>query len=235
MDAPEGGKDVPDGSGSAVHGRLCPFQNALVLQAFHNAQHDIFAVLGHHLGRRRNAKERFERFNDLSAQRFDAVDRHANRPVVLKDLAEPVKDAQCRILHGISDAAEQFAPCFRNTKETQAVFRQLPALRDHGTDQRVKCLDNRPSAVLDHLAEHRHHGGQCFLNIRCGVDDGLTDRSCKHGKNAHRRSRQRDHAQRLCEVPECFCQQFQSNRQLRHCCQKSTTQHGDEHSVQKYL
>ena len=51
MDAPEGGEDIPDGGGSAVHGRFCPLQNALVLQAFHNAQHDIFAVLGHHLGR----------------------------------------------------------------------------------------------------------------------------------------------------------------------------------------
>ena len=67
VDAPEGGEDIPDGCGSAVHGRFCLRQNTLVLQAFHNAQHDIFAVLGHHLGRRRNAKERFERINDLSA------------------------------------------------------------------------------------------------------------------------------------------------------------------------
>ena len=235
MDAPEGGEDVPDGSGSAMHGSLCLRQNALILQAFHHAQHDIFAVLSHHLGRRCNAEEQFECFNDLSAQRFDAVDRHANRSVVVKDLAEPVKNAQCRVLHGISDAAEQFAPCFRNAKEAQAVFCQLPTCRNDGTNQRVKCFHNGASAVLDHLAEHHYHGSQCFLNVRCSIDDGLTDRSCKHGKHAHRRSRQRDHTQRLCKVPECFCQQLQSNRQLRHCRQEGTTQHSDQHSVQKHL
>ena len=135
------------------------------------------------------------------------------------------------------------APALEFTPQViQCGFDHLPEIRQqfhNGNDRRCtqsgKCKSDRFRTLDDRIAEHLYHCDQCFLNVRCSVDDGGADRSCKHGKNTHRRSRQRDHAQRLCEVPECFCQQFQSNRQLRHCRQKSTTQHGDEHSVQKYL